>query len=76
MTLACENPFTSLGNCMSFHSRDWGQDKRDAWMWGIICGWDERSMQECRSRFGWSDEDVARLRRLRQRFMGLDVGTK
>jgi hypothetical protein len=30
----------SLGSCLAFHSRDWGEHPRDAWIYGIAIGWD------------------------------------
>lgn len=62
---------------MAFHSRDWGAHPGDAWLWGLMCGWDcdeahdhdeecDRSMAEVAGRHGWSEAEVARLRRLRR----------
>lgn len=48
------------------HSRDWGAWHRDAWLYGILVGWSGEAMRELAERHGWSDEDVARLRRYRQ----------
>lgn len=68
----------SAGRCMSAHPRDWGTDGRDAWLYGLICGWDcdndqhdhdeecTSAMTEVAERFGWSAKEVARLRRLRR----------
>lgn len=77
-----ENPFTSIGDTIAFDVRDWSQDKRMAWIYGIACGWDvERHnevdtdvMAELQAKFKWSDETVARLRRLRKRFRDAEVG--
>lgn len=32
-------PIESLESCVACHSRDWSVHHRDAWLWGIICGW-------------------------------------
>lgn len=74
---------TRLSGALATHSRDWGQDRLDAWLWGLLCGWDcedhlvwpdhvhgehcadAGAMREVAARHGWSDEDVARLRRYR-----------
>jgi hypothetical protein len=67
----------SLQRTMATDPRDWAMDKRDAWCFGIVLGWDhedpdddltEDAMPELIARFGWSDEDVARLRRYRAAF--------
>lgn len=57
----------SAARTMAFHVRDWGAERRDAWLWGILCGWDGDdgdSMSECVTAFGWSPSEVMRLRRL------------
>lgn len=73
-----ENPLESLAITVATDSRDWGQNKRDAWIYGIVCGWSnnddpdapgEDAMGELARRFSWSDEDVARLKRLRATYI-------
>jgi hypothetical protein len=61
----------SLGRCMAFDPRDWALDRRDAWLWGVIVGWDpdepgetDGAMAEVAAKHGWTDEHVARLRTL------------
>lgn len=57
----------SAKSTMAFSSRDWGGwDKRDAWLYGIILGWDEEAEAELAERFKWAPDDVARLRRYGQ----------
>lgn len=73
-----ENPFESLHTVMVFDPRDWSAYKRDAWVYGIVVGWDEEkplkgetgreAMADLAAKFNWTDEDVARLRRLHKRF--------
>lgn len=55
----------SAGNCMAFHPRDWAADRRDAWLWGVVVGWDEESLAELAAKHGWPADEVERLRRLR-----------
>lgn len=55
----------SVASCMAFSSRDWSIDRRDAWMWGIVHGWDDESMTEIAALHNWRCDDVDRLRRLR-----------
>lgn len=66
-----ENIFDSLNDCIVFHVRDWAADKRDAWLWGIICGWDDESIAEVQAKHGWSDHATARLKRLRAQWVRL-----
>jgi len=70
------NVVDSLHACLAFSPRDWGANKRDAWLWGIICGWDAESLDELRVRFRWSAAEVARLRKLRQNSSRLGVRSK
>jgi hypothetical protein len=58
----------SIKNCIVFSPRDWSLDKRDAWMYGIVVGWDNLSLYDLSIRHGWSVESVARLRQLRNEF--------
>lgn len=55
---------------MVFDSRDWAAKKRDAWLYGLLVGWDGPAMRELQAKFGWSDDDVRRLRRLRRAIKG------
>ena len=70
-----ENPFESLADVLAFSSRDWGQNQDDAWIYGIVLGWDnedddteENAMVDIAKRHQWTEETVARLRRLRAEF--------
>ena len=66
-----ENPFESLHATLVFCSRDWAVNEKDAWIWGIVVGWDwdDESMSKIRSQLGWSDETIARLTRLHKQFL-------
>jgi hypothetical protein len=67
----------SAHNTMAFDARDWALDKRDAWLYGLITGWDdeeepeEDAMGEVARKHRWSDYDVARLRRLHQAIVAI-----
>lgn len=61
-------PLDSLECTMAFATKDWSEDKNDAWLWGIICGWDEESLEELQDKFGWSTESVERLSMLHDKF--------
>ena len=59
----------SLANVLAFSSRDWGQARDLAWLWGIVHGWDDEhdedsAMPEMARVHGWDEVEVARLRRL------------
>ena len=52
----------SLVACLSFDPRDWGAERRDAWLYGILVGWGD-ALPEVAARHGWSSVDVMRLTR-------------
>lgn len=64
----------SIANLLAFSSRDWGQARDLAWLWGIVHGWDDEdheedsAMPEQARAHGWDDAEVARLRRLHDAF--------
>lgn len=60
-----EKALDSAHNTIVFGVRDWGMNRRDAWLWGIFVGWDDAAMTEVSSRHGWGPEVVSRLRGLR-----------
>lgn len=75
-----EDPRQALRDLLSFSSRDWAQVKGDAWLWGIVFGWDGEdddgegsAMDEVAARHGWDEHDVARLRRLHENFGLLEL---
>lgn len=69
----------SLHRTVAHDPRDWGQDKRDAWIWGIVCGWEceeqhdhdwicgrDSALREAAARHQWANEDVDRLKTYRR----------
>jgi hypothetical protein len=49
---------------------DWSVDHRDAWLWGVVVGWDDASIAELAPKHGWSEENVATLRAARETLKG------
>lgn len=64
-------PIESLKNCVSTHVRDWSTNKRDAWIYGIVCGWDDDCFEELMAIHKWTPEKVARLKNLHEIFQGV-----
>jgi hypothetical protein len=56
---------SSAHTVMTTHSRDWARDRSDAWLYGIVVGWDEASLVELAQKFEWPEAQVERLRMLR-----------
>lgn len=69
--LMSENPLESLYDTVVFHSRDWSMHKRDAWIWGIVIGWDKESLEELKIEFRWPNETIERLKRLHKKYKKL-----
>lgn len=67
MNIEC--PVKSLQVTMHFDPRDWSVLEKDAWIYGIICGWGD-AIADVAKKHGWTDETVARLRRLHMAFQG------
>lgn len=68
--------FESIDKCLAFSSRDHGLYRGDAWVYGIVCGWehgDSKAMDEMAARHGWSGESVALLRRLHKAGVALSA---
>jgi hypothetical protein len=66
-----ENPFRALTSSLALSSQDWSNAADFAWIYGIVNGWadeDDDAYPEMQTKFGWTDEQVARLKRLHQRF--------
>ena len=70
------NVFESLHNAIAFDVRDWAEDKRSAWIYGVLLGWDEESMQELTERFGWDAETCSRLAELHRIVESITCQTK
>ncbi|MDX3455075.1 hypothetical protein PV396_24560 [Streptomyces sp. ME02-8801-2C] len=82
---AVRDALGSLRRTMAHDPRDWGQDKRDAWLWGIVCGWEceeqhdhdvvcdrDNPLRRAAARHRWPNEDVDRLKTYRRAVAALD----
>lgn len=70
-----DDPLRSLREALVFSSNDWGSAPDFAWIYGIVCGWgdeDEDYYPSLQADFGWSDEQIARLKRLHAAFVDLE----
>ncbi|MCR5629922.1 hypothetical protein [Eubacterium sp.] len=54
------NCLKSIQMAIAFDVRDWCEDRRSAWIYGIVLGWDE-ALEEVKTKFRWTDEDVKKL---------------
>lgn len=65
-----DDPIASIENTLAFDSRDWSTDKRDAWLWGVVFGWDE-AMEQVAKMHKWTPETVERLGQLHRQWVAL-----
>jgi hypothetical protein len=73
----------SAKSTIAFSSQDWAASRDFAWLYGILLGWDgdpaggdvdqDNAMALLAARHGWTDEDVALLRRLHAAVAGFDL---
>lgn len=72
-----ECPRDSLECVLAFDSRDWAQNERDAWIWGIVFGWDfeiedgdtQSAMESVANQHDWDTKTQKRLHRLHEKFV-------
>lgn len=68
MTL--EDPLKSLELTLTFDARDWSVNPKDAWIYGIILGWDT-AILDVAALHKWTNVEVERLQRLHIKFIAL-----
>jgi len=76
MSKETTKPLESLERALAFDSRDWSQNKRDAWIYGIICGWENEDSLPGEKEDDAVDEicekhgfDKVRLKELRKNYL-------
>lgn len=68
---AKEDPKSSLEMAIAFGSYDYSTYDRHAWIYGIICGWDNESLKELALKHSWNSVEINRLKRLNKKFKAL-----
>ena len=66
------NPLQSIFDTLSTMPRDMAEYKRDAWVYGIVVGWNS-SFKEVADKHNWSPKDRLRLDTLHKQFTELRV---
>lgn len=64
-------PIESMRCCLAFSPRDFSTNGRDAWIYGILLGWDDEALAELKAKFHWDDEQVDRLKTLHEKCKAL-----
>lgn len=64
------NAFESIECAIAFDVRDWSEDRRSAWIYSIVFGWDyEDSWDNVANKFGWDEEDRKRANMMHEQWM-------
>ena len=66
MTTSC--PIESIRTAMAMSPKDWSLNHRDAWIYGIVLGWDDASLVEVSRLHQWDYNTISRLVMLRKKF--------
>ena len=66
--LELKNCLESIECTIAFDVRDWSEDRRLGWIYGIVFGWDLESEKELCTKFQWGNEDVTRLHTLHEQW--------
>lgn len=61
------DPLDALRSVCAFSSRDWSENREDAWLYGIVIGWGS-ALQSVADRHGWDEAKITRLRKLRRAY--------
>ena len=62
------NAFKSIECAIAFDVRDWCEDRRHAWIYAIVFGWDD-AWDEVAEKVGWHEEDRNRAIMLHEQWM-------
>jgi hypothetical protein len=65
-----EHPLESIHSVMVFSPADHSLNERDAWVYGIVVGWDD-ALGTVAKDHGWDKETVERLQRLHEKYQAL-----
>lgn len=64
-----ENPLQALTISLCITSKDMAENKFDAYLYGVIVGWDDEAYETLKGQHGWSDETIAYQKRLHQNYI-------
>lgn len=63
------NAFESIECAIAFDVRDWGADRRSAWIYAIVFGWEyEDAWDEVAKEFGWDENDRQRAKKMHEQW--------
>lgn len=68
--LNIQNCLESIECTIAFDVKDWGEDNRSAWIFGIVFGWDEE-LNDIANKYHWGDATIERLNKLHKQWIEL-----
>jgi regulator of replication initiation timing len=75
-TEAIRGALDALNRVFVTNSRDWGANRTEAWLWGVVVGWDNdggnEALEHLATKFGWNRAAVAQLRTERAGFAQIE----
>ena len=69
------NALESIECAIAFDVRDWSTDRRSAWIYAIVFGWDD-AWEEMFEKFGWDDKDRKRAEKYHRQWETLKKVTE
>lgn len=61
-----ENPLQALVMSICGSSKDFSKDKFDAYLYGVIVGWEDSSYEQLKVELGWTDSQIKYQKSLHQ----------
>ncbi len=55
----------AAANMMRVDSRDWAANRGDAYLWGVLVGWDDEALEEVAAKHNWNEHRVKYVREMR-----------
>ena len=65
--LNIKNCLGSIECAIAFDVRDWSEDNRSAWIYGIVFGWGEAT-SEMAKKYNWGEGTIERLNMLHEQW--------
>lgn len=65
------NCLDSIEGVIAFDVRDWSEDRRSAWIYGVVFGWDDSSVADLKTKYKWDNSDIQRLNQLHNQWVTL-----
>ena len=56
---------TAVCNMMRVDSRDWAADRKDAYLWAVLIGWDDDALLEIAAKHRWNEHRIKYVREMR-----------